>query len=166
MFTRILVPTDFSGPSDAALEYAKALADRFGASLHLVHVLEDQVVGGAFGADPYLAGAPAYAEALRADAEARLAARLTARERIRLHGSSEIASGPSARTIVEIAESHGIDLIVMGTHGRTGLAHALIGSVAERVVRSAPCPVLTLHAMPERIPMRESAWAAALPACG
>ena len=60
--------------------------------------------------------------------------------------TTEVRTGPAARMILEFATEKGIDLIVMGTHGRTGLAHIVMGSVAERVVRMAPCPVLTLRA--------------------
>ena len=58
---------------------------------------------------------------------------------------AEVASGPAAETIVQIAQERAADLIVMGTHGRTGLRHLLLGSVAEKVVRLAPCPVLTVR---------------------
>ncbi len=152
MFTHILVPTDFSAPSDAALEYAKALAMRFNASLHLIHVVEHPLVTGAFGTETYVAEPSGFAAALKQDAENHLATRLTASERTWLRATMEILTGPAAPTIVEAAGSLGVNLIVMGTHGRTGIAHAVMGSVAERVVRHAPCPVLTVHAMPVAIP--------------
>jgi nucleotide-binding universal stress UspA family protein len=149
MFTRILVPTDFSEPSDAALDYAKELAEKFGASLHLVHVIEEPVVTGAFGAEVYVGGdSPRFVAALQADAESRLAVRVTPAERTKLRATTEVLMGPCAPTIVDTAADRGVDLIVMGTHGRTGVAHALMGSVAERVVRMAQCPVLTVHAKP------------------
>ena len=146
MFTRILVPTDFSEPSDAALEYAKALATRFGASLHLIHVVEDALVTGVFGGEAYIPESMGVVEGMREDAEHRLNARLTPLERNRLRATVGVLNGPNAPTILNTAREWGIDLIVMGTHGRTGVVHALMGSVAERVVRSAPCPVLTVHA--------------------
>ncbi len=148
MFTNILVPTDFSAPSDAALEYAKALAMRFNASLHLIHVVEYPIVTGAFGTETYVAEPPGFAAAMKRDAEHHLAARLTTSERSWLRATTEILTGPAAPTIVGAAGDLGVNLIVMGTHGRTGIAHAVMGSVAERVVRLAPCPVLTVHAMP------------------
>jgi nucleotide-binding universal stress UspA family protein len=142
---RILVPTDFSAPSDAALDFAKTIATTFGASLHLLHVFEDPFVTGAFAAEAYAPMPPATRAALLADARARLKHRLTQDEQARFDASAELVTGVSAMAIVEYARDHEIDLIVMGTHGRTGMAHLLIGSVAERVVRLAPCPVLTVH---------------------
>jgi nucleotide-binding universal stress UspA family protein len=143
--TRILVPTDFSEMSDAALEWAKTIAATMGASLHLLHVFEDPFVAGAFGADAYVPMAPSTRAALLEDARARLATRLTPGERARFRATTEIVTGLSAQTIVDYAAEQKIDLIVMGTHGRTGVAHLLLGSVAEKVVRIAPCPVLTVH---------------------
>jgi glycine betaine transporter len=151
MFTRILVPTDFSEPSDAALDYAKEIASRFGASLHLVHVMEDPVVTGVFGAPTYVPDSPGASAALRADAEFRLTQRLNAATRAGFCVTSEVLYGPNAPTIVKRARELAIDLIVMGTHGRTGMAHAIMGSVAERVVRFAFCPVLTVHARVEAV---------------
>lgn len=160
MFTRILVPTDFSAPSEAALEYARILAAKFGASLHLLHVLEDPYVHGAFGpvSEMYAgADAPATRAALLRDAQERLAHRITPADRARFRATTEVVVGSSDRMIVEYAGDNGFDLIVMGTHGRTGLAHMVMGSVAEHVVRSAPCPVLTVHSapQPEVLPVAE-----------
>ena len=143
--TRILVPTDFSATSDAALDFAKTIAATFGASLHLLHVFEDPFVTGAFAAETYAPLPPATRADLFDDATARLAHRLPPADRTCFHGTTEIVTGISAPAIVDYAREHDIDLIVMGTHGRTGMAHLLIGSVAERVVRTAPCPVLTVH---------------------
>ena len=148
MFTRILVPTDFSEPSDAALEYAKRLAARFGASLTLIHVFSDPMLVGDFGMNGVVANASEMINDLRFEAEGGLATRITASDRERFHATSEILFGATAPTIIEVARHRGIDLIVMGTHGRTGLAHAFLGSVAEKVVRTAPCPVLTVHPGP------------------
>lgn len=144
-FTRILVPTDFSEPSDAALEYARTLAERFGASLHLVHVFEDPLTTGAFGAEMYVPVPPDALNTMMADATARLVARVPADDAARFFATTEVVTGTGARTIVSYAMANDIDLIVMGTHGRSGLEHLLLGSVAERVVRTAPCPVLTVH---------------------
>ncbi|HTM02089.1 MAG TPA: universal stress protein [Vicinamibacterales bacterium] len=143
--TRVLVPTDFSETSDAALDFARVIAETFGASLHLVHVFEDPFVAGAF-AESYAALPPDMRTALIEDATTRLHQRLPECDRNRFHATTEVVSGISASAIVEYARNHKIDLIVMGTHGRTGVAHVLMGSVAERVVRTATCPVLTVHA--------------------
>lgn len=146
MFSRILVATDFSNASDEALDCAKALATKLGSSLHLLHVIADPIAYGAFGTDAYVAESPEYTENVTREAERRLAMRITPAERGDLHASTEVAAGPYAQVIIDTARARGIELIVMGTHGRTGLAHAVLGSVAERVVRQAPCPVLTIHA--------------------
>jgi universal stress protein A len=163
MFTRILVPTDFSEPSDAALEYARTLAAKFGASLHLLHVVEDQFVTGPFGAEMYVPNTPRTLSYLLSEAHERMAHRISADDRARLRATTEVIVGTVARTISHYAADNGYDLIVMGTHGRTGLAHVLMGSVAEHVVREAACPVLTVHALPEPalLPVRERRTAAA-----
>jgi nucleotide-binding universal stress UspA family protein len=163
MFTRILVPTDFSEPSDAALDYARTLAAKFGASLHLFHVVEDQFVTGPFGAEMYVPHPPGTLSYLTAEAQGYLGRRITAEDRANLRATTEIIVGTAARTIVEYASDNGYDLIVMGTHGRTGLAHVLVGSVAEHVVRNAHCPVLTVHTRPEPavLPVPERRTAAA-----
>ena len=137
--TTIMVPTDFSYASDAALGYARMLAARFGASLHLLHVLDEP---GSW--SEVYAAIPDVRDRLTADADRRLAA-LAACLPANLRATSEVLNGAPVPTIVRVAESRGIDLIVMGTHGRRGMGHLLLGSVAERVVRLAPCPVLTVR---------------------
>ena len=142
--TRILVPTDFSATADAALDYAYVLAERFGASLELLHVLDDPFVVDGMAAEAYISEAPALRTAMLQDAKERLRHRAAPRETIpRIE--TEVLFGHGARTIAEYAAERGIDLIVMGTHGRTGFAHLLLGSVAERLVRTSPCPVLTVR---------------------
>ena len=147
---QILVPTDFSATSDAALDYAREVASRFGASLHLLHVLQDPFVAGPLVADAYVADTPGVRTTILDDARARLAHRVARRDRETFDVSAEAVFGRGADTIVEYAADRHIDLIIMGTHGRTGVAHLLLGSVAERVVRTAPCPVLTVRAAAER----------------
>jgi nucleotide-binding universal stress UspA family protein len=144
-FTRILVPTDFSDPSDAALEYAKTLAERFGASLHLVHVFEDPFTIGAVASEMYVPLPPDARDDMIADARKRLVARVPDGDGARLFATTSLVTGVPAHAIVEYATANQMDLIVMGTHGRGGFAHLLMGSVAEYVVRTAPCPVLTVH---------------------
>ena len=152
MFTHILVPTDFSPPSDAALEYAKVVAERFGASLHVLHVVDARFVAGPIEPEAYIAESPDVGTRVFEDARVRLSHRLTADDRIRYRAATEIVTGASARCIIDYATERGMDLIVMGTHGRSGLAHLLMGSVAEEVVRHAPCPVLTVrHSPPDEV---------------
>jgi len=145
-FTHILVPTDFNPASDAALAYAKELALMFDARLTLLHVVTDPVATGAWAPDVYVsASAEMGARFLRTTRE-RLEAALTPEERARFAVRIEVWIGVPAQIIEDIAREQKVDLIVMGTHGRRGLSHMFLGSVAERVVRHAPCPVLTTHA--------------------
>ena len=147
MFTRILVPTDFSEPSDAALDYARVLAQKFGASLHMLHVVEPFVIG-PMGSEALIADSPDIQAKVYEDARIRLAHRVSPADRTRYAATKEIVSGSSARSIVQYATERGMDLIVMGTHGRSGMAHVLMDSVAETVVRCAPCPVMTVRHAP------------------
>lgn len=142
--TRILVPTDFSTTADAALDYAYVLAKQFGASIELLHVLDDPFVADGMAAEAYISEAPVLRSAMLRDSQERLRHRATTREGV-THIDTEVLFGHGARTIAEYATERGVDLIVMGTHGRTGFAHLLLGSVAERLVRTAPCPVLTVR---------------------
>jgi nucleotide-binding universal stress UspA family protein len=143
--TRILVPTDFSPPSVAALATAKELAARFGASIHLLHVLDDPYATAGFAAEVYGSVPPGLKESWQRAAETQMLVAFPAREREPFRATADVAFGSPARTIVEYADGNGFDLIVMGTHGRGGVAHLLLGSVAERVVRTARCPVLTVR---------------------
>ena len=143
--TRILVPTDFSAPSDLALEYGKTLADQFGASLHLLHVVEDPFAAGAWSSEMYVADTPQLRASLRLEAGKRLERCLPPADRDRYHATFEVITGSPASAIRDVAVDRHADLIVMGTHGRAGLTHLLLGSVAEKLVRTSPCPVLTVR---------------------
>jgi universal stress protein A len=144
--TRILVPTDFSATSDVALDYAIAMAKRFGASLQVLHVVDDPFVGGAVGSEVYITNVPAMRVHLVDEAASKLVRLLPQCGRVAAR--TEVRVGKPADVIRDVAEEHGVDLIVMGTHGRTGMAHLLLGSVAEKIVREAPCPVLTVRGDP------------------
>ena len=136
----ILVPTDFSDHSDGALDYAVALATQFKAALHLVHVYPIPSLAAA-AMDGAIVSLPELEAELRTAAEtamAQLVARISG-----VPVSTEIAVGNPPACIVAVAAERGVDLIVMGTHGRGPFMHLMLGSVAERVVRMAPCPVLT-----------------------
>jgi universal stress protein A len=143
--TRILVPTDFSETSDAALRYARMLAETFGASLHLVHAFEDPYAAGAIAPEVYGTIPQELRDSALQLANSHLEERLPAADRERFRGTTAVVMGAPASAIVKYATETGIDLIVMGTHGRGGVAHLLLGSVAERVVRSARCPVLSVR---------------------
>ena len=144
MFKRILVPLDFSPPSDAALEYARSLAVQYGASLHLLHVAEDPYRA-SYSTEVFVPEVEGLREEILSDTARRLTARLRPTDVTELCATAESIIGTPAGSIVEYAAGRDIDLIVMGTHGRGGMAHLLMGSVAERVVRTATCPVLTVR---------------------
>jgi universal stress protein A len=145
-FTHILMPTDFSPPADAALIRAKQLAERFGARLSLLHVVTDPQARGTWTSELYVPAIPEVRDQLLNAARERLTNTLTEEERLRLQVTVDARVGAVAEVITEVARSYGIDLIVMGTHGRRGLSHFVMGSIAEKVVREAPCAVLTTHA--------------------
>ena len=140
---RILVPTDFSAASDAALRYARSLATQFGGSINLVHVLEDPLASGAFAGDGVVTMPIDLREAMVRTARERLETQHAEHAQSLPLSSTDLLMGPTAKRIVEHAEKIHADLIVMGTHGRGGVGHFLLGSIAERVVRTARCPVLT-----------------------
>jgi nucleotide-binding universal stress UspA family protein len=142
---RILVPTDFSETADAALQYAKVLAGQFGASIDLLHVFSNPYDVAVYTPEVYAPLPPEMRERALEEARECLSARFTPAEERRFGGTRTIVTGLTASQIVEYADEHGVDLIVMGTHGRRGVAHLLLGSVAEHVVRTAACPVLTVR---------------------
>ena len=132
----LLVAVNFDEASNVALVYARSLAKNFGARLHVLHVMENVFLR-PMANDP---------RAVEAGITRRLLDSLTDEDRTALHAVPVIRkSDAPADEIVNYAQYESIDLIVMGTHGRPGLAHLLMGSVAEKVVRTAPCPVLTLR---------------------
>ncbi|MFN7803393.1 MAG: universal stress protein [Planctomycetaceae bacterium] len=139
---QILVPIDFSEPSERATEYGLSLARQFNATLHLLHVIEDPVV--------YLPMYESYPVPTRQQFET------YAQERLDNWIPESVTRGVKVETawrhgrpdveIVDYASDSAVDLIVIGTHGRGMAAHLLLGSIAEKVVRKAACPVLTVHA--------------------
>jgi nucleotide-binding universal stress UspA family protein len=142
---KILAPTDFSKHAEGAVRAACELAEKLGAELHLLHVLADLVVPA--GPDPMLvAGMPPeyYTEA-----EGR--ARKELEEVIGPdwprppQALAATRWGDAVEEVIAYAKEQEIGLIVLSTHGRTGLSHILLGSVAERIVRESPCPVLTIR---------------------
>jgi universal stress protein A len=150
---QILVPTDFSEPSRAALDYAAELARPLGATLDVLHVWEAPVfVPPSMLPEAGVADVAAL-ELYRESAESQLATFVAdAKKRGIAVRTSFAELGPAAHTIAEFARARHYDLIVIGTHGRTGLAHVVIGSVAERVVRYAHCPVLAVRSQGEPKP--------------
>jgi nucleotide-binding universal stress UspA family protein len=140
----VLVATDFSEPSTAALDYGRELARTYEATLHVLHVTED--LRWRFAADATPAFPADAQEEIEASARARTNALLTDEDRAQLHARAAVQTAVSpAESIVEYAKTQAADVIVIGTHGRSGFSRVLMGSVAERVVRLAPCPVLTVR---------------------
>jgi nucleotide-binding universal stress UspA family protein len=141
---RILWPTDFSETSKVAGVYACTLAEQFGAELHLLHVVEDVLTlipeAGMVFPPP-----SEYQPKVRASAEKALSNLPDASWGQANVVVRHVRNGHPFLEIVRYAKEAEIDMIVVGTHGRTGLVHVLLGSVAEKVVRKAPCPVLTVR---------------------
>ena len=144
----ILVPTDFEHTSAHALTYGRELARLFNATIHIMHAVDDvfALPGGTEGA---LASFPQLQQQLLQLAHAQIEKLMTDEERKAGTKAIVLTSSTPAQSIVDYARDAQVDLIVMGTHGRGGAPAFLIGSVAERVVRTAPCPVLTVR-HPER----------------
>jgi nucleotide-binding universal stress UspA family protein len=142
--TNVLVATDFSDTSESALNYGREFARAFGATLHVLHVVDNVMMW----VGPEAAGI----DYVQLQAEREAAARdtlnriVTSEDREQLKAVTAVRTGNSpAFEIAGYAKADGIDMIVMGTHGRGMMGHLLMGNVAEKLVRIAPCPVLTVH---------------------
>lgn len=145
---RVLVPTDFSQTSSAALQYGVELAATFGASLHVLHVITEPLHA------TWACYAPGASflgvvERFKSDAREHLEFLVPAEDVAAGRVVLATAWGDATDQILKYASEHDVDLIVCGTHGRQGWDHIALGSVAETVVRRAPCPVLTVR-HPER----------------
>lgn len=143
--SRILVPVDFSAHSEKAVRYATTLANQLGARVSLLHVVEDPFVTGAWPSEAFVPNMPELLNELIKAAETQIGALKTRLAARGITVETAVITGQPARALVEQAATGACDLIVMGTHGRTGLSHALLGSVAERVVQKASCAVLTVR---------------------
>jgi len=141
----VLVATDFSDASERALDYGRELARTFGAKLRVLHVVEN--VATRYATEVAFVDFPDIQAKLEKTSRERLERLLTEDDRSTIGARAVIATSLSpASAIVDHAQKEPTDVIVVGTHGRTGVAHFFMGSVAERVVRTAPCPVLTVRA--------------------
>ncbi|HIK94626.1 MAG TPA: universal stress protein [Planctomycetes bacterium] len=138
---RILVPTDFSEPGKTALIYAVAFADQFGAAVDLMHVIEPVPAGALMSYQPL----EELKQILRDDAKTQMEKLHAEWEDYAFPVNRIVAEGHPFVEIIRRAKDSDADLIVMGTHGRGAIAHMLLGSVAEKVVRKASCPVLTVR---------------------
>jgi nucleotide-binding universal stress UspA family protein len=141
--SRILVPTDFSELANLALDYGVAIAEQFHADLHLLNVVDDYFIL-APEAQLMLPDRNEYLHDLKAASKQELS-KLPRNCESDSRVSRHTVVGRPFEEIVRFAKEHQIDMIVIGSHGRRGLSHFLLGSVAERVVRTAGCPVLTVR---------------------
>lgn len=139
---RILVPTDFSEAANAAKAYATVLGDAFGATLHILHVIPDPLAMG-WGVDAaYL---PQLLERTERTVREQLEGGLSPDQRGKFQAQLAVETGAPVDRIVEYAQKHGIDLIVMGTQGRGTVERMWIGSVTQGVLRRASCPVVSVQ---------------------
>jgi universal stress protein A len=136
---KILVPTDFSDSARHAVAYAVSLAEEFHAEITLLHVVEEMAVG--YASDLFPVPMNEVFIEISAYARKELASLAQGIEGVTVHQS--LLQGKPSSEIVRVARDESFDMIVLGTHGRGVLDHALFGSTTERVVRNAPCPVLT-----------------------
>ena len=139
----ILVPVDFSPPSQKALHYALSFAEQFRATVSLLYVLEPAIYPTELGYVP--AELDAMYQSVQAGGRERLVALAESQIPSHLRAQTLLRLGQPHREITQAAKELKVDLIVIATHGYTGLKHTLLGSTAERVVRHAPCPVLTVR---------------------
>lgn len=140
---KILVPTDFSEASRESLKYACTLAEALHASVCVLHVTENPYLPGGY--FEYYAPPPDFFEQFERDARKHLEELLTPEEKIKYHATLVLRTGGAAHEILKyVREAANVDLVVMATHGRSGVARLMMGSVADKVVRAAPCPVVTM----------------------
>lgn len=149
-YRSILCPTDFSEHSDAALLRAEDLALRLDAELVLLHVVEPLLVPVEYGLPSSVV--VGYGDAATARAHVHLEAAAQALRKRGLRVRTLVRSGLASEQIAEIVKSEPIDLVVLATHGYTGIKHALLGSTAERVMRTCPCAVLSVKATASKAP--------------
>lgn len=143
-FKKILVPTDYSKHSAEAVRCAADIARRYEAAITLVYVFEPVTYALPEG---HVMQSPPQLQEMQSAFEQRLTqATSDAKAAGALRVDAKVLTGPVATELADFAKQGGFDLIVMGTHGRTGLRHLVLGSVAEKVVRTAPCAVLTVRA--------------------
>ena len=142
--SKVLVATDFSEASTSALVYGREFARTFGAALHVLHVVENPTAW--VGAEAFSVDFVRLQAEIEASAQNTLDRLINEEDREQLKAVAAIRTGSApALEIATYAREEGIDLILMGTHGRGMMGHLLMGSVAEKVVRIAPCPVLTVR---------------------
>lgn len=139
---RILCPTDFSAASSRAFEHARTVAAWYEAALTVLHVLSDTMIPGS--RQPSMANPMLLDPVLKQRLQADLATWVAPARQAGLHAAADLREGKPASEIVQVAGELPADLVVMGTHGRGGFRRLVLGSVAETVLKTAPCPVLTV----------------------
>ncbi|WP_411963405.1 universal stress protein [Haloferax sp. YSMS24] len=150
MYSEILVPTDGSKAAERAINHALDIAKTYGARVHALYVVDTSIY------TSLDAGADVVIDALEREGEVATRHVRDAAEEAGVEIDSEVVTGTAYRSIHDYIENHDIDLVVMGTHGRTGLSHYLLGSVTERVVRTSPVPVLTVRMTDEDVELEEA----------
>jgi nucleotide-binding universal stress UspA family protein len=141
---KILVPIDFSQASRHAVQYACTLADTLGASIVVLHAIDHAYLAGGY--TEFYALPDDFYDRVERQAQLEFESLLTAGERDKYHAAFVLREGRAAHEILEyLREHHDVDLVVMATHGRGGVARLMMGSVTDRVVRAAPCPVVTIR---------------------
>jgi universal stress protein A len=141
---RILFPTDFSEPAQHAQQYAAALAERFGAELHVLHVIPP--IPASASESPSSWAAPQFDPQIEIDAmKEKLTRELGSDGKTKFQTIHAVEMGFAVDEILKYVNHNEIDIVIVGTHGHTGLSRLLLGSVAEKLVRSCTCPVLTVH---------------------
>jgi universal stress protein A len=143
MFSKILVPIDFSEYTPDILKYATEIAQRFGATIHLIHVIPNMDYFTPY--ESFMAAENMVAVQKGIESEVQRDLEETAKSISDIPVVKAVRMGVSFVEIVDYVRTEGIDLVIMATHGRGGLEHIIIGSVAEKVVRKSPCPVLTIR---------------------
>ena len=138
----VLCPIDYSVYSEKALQYAIEFAVKYGAKLYLLHVLDIRIYDIN---DPELYNVTVVDKETIGKLSDRLLKCVNEETKGRIAVEAVVVQGVPFAEIIHAAKERKIDLIVLGTHGRTGISHAIMGSVAEKVVRKAPCPVLTVR---------------------
>ncbi len=151
MFEKILVPIDFSEYTDDILAYAREIAQKFGSSIHLMHVIPNMDYFTPY--ESFIAAENMVAVQKGIEGEVAKDMEGVAGKLTGVATTRAVRTGVAFLEIIDYVRSEEIDLIIMGTHGRGGLEHILIGSVAEKVVRKAPCPVLTIHPAKKQVKM-------------
>jgi len=154
---RILYPTDFSQPSLQARNYSYALADKFGAELHAIHIFDRPFAPMGAGDGMWIMPEESLPKMIH-EAELKLALYMEQEANIDCKLVKSVRVGGTVEEILAYVRQNDIDLIVMGTHGYTGFSHLLLGSVAEKLVRLAQCPVLTVHPKGHQFVTDDESW--------